>query len=260
MIGAIIGAGASLLGGLLNRKSNEDAAEKNIAFQRENAARQEALQREFAQSGIQWKTQDAIKAGIHPLYAMGANTVSYSPSTVGNVATPDTSMGSAVASAGQDISRAMSATQSQATRETQFTKSVQDLTLTKMGLENELLASQIAKQRAQIGPPMPTLSTVGGFPVKTDDIKQAPDTMPAKAIIRPAGIPLNTNPRFSDAQDVEDRYGETVSDWVVGPLNLLGDGYTTAIRRWPTNEQAGAYFKPKHNDAFIRATNNYGRR
>lgn len=39
-------------------------------------------QKEFAQMGIRWKVADAKAAGIHPLYALGANTVSFSPSYI----------------------------------------------------------------------------------------------------------------------------------------------------------------------------------
>lgn len=241
MLGALIGAAGSLLGGILGNKSRDDAAEKNIAYQRENAARQEALQREFAQSGIQWKVEDARKAGIHPLYALGASTTSYAPSTVGNVYSGEDSLASAVASSSQDIGRAVTATQSDKGRDAMFVKTSQALQLEKFGLENELLKTQIAKMRGQIGPPMPTLAsgalidgqpatavrTVSGAPVSADKIEQAADTIPAKARIRPAGVKLYTNPWTSDAQDVEDRYGETVSDWVVGPGNLIADGLYT---------------------------------
>lgn len=136
MLGALIGAGASLLGGFLGQKQQNKMADKNIA-----------LQREFAQSGIQWKVEDARKAGIHPLYALGANTHSFSPVSVGS------DLGSGIANAGQDIGRAMDATRSGSDRLTAFQKTVQDLSLQKMGLENELLASQIAKLRTTGSPP-----------------------------------------------------------------------------------------------------------
>lgn len=42
------------------------------------------LQREFAQNSIQWKVQDAIKAGIHPLAALGASGYSASPVQIDN--------------------------------------------------------------------------------------------------------------------------------------------------------------------------------
>lgn len=96
-----ISAGASLLGGALSSHSSRSAARRN-----------EAAQREFAQQGIRWKVADAKAAGIHPLYALGASTHSFTPSHVG-----DTSMGSGLAAAGQDIGRAITATQTQEERE-----------------------------------------------------------------------------------------------------------------------------------------------
>lgn len=38
-----------------------------------------ALQREFAQKGIQWRVEDAKKAGLHPLFALGGSVASASP-------------------------------------------------------------------------------------------------------------------------------------------------------------------------------------
>jgi len=102
---AFIAAGATLAGGLLNQESSSQARESNEKI----AARQEQLQREFAQSGIQWRVEDAKKAGIHPLYALGASTPGYSPSGISVM--PDTSMGNALSAAGQDVSRALAATQ-----------------------------------------------------------------------------------------------------------------------------------------------------
>lgn len=98
------------------------------------------MQKEFAQSGIQWKVEDAKKAGIHPLAALGAQTTSYSPVSVGGP-----SIASSLASAGSDISRAVDATRGAGARNDAYTKTIQDLNITRMGLENDLLGSQIAK-------------------------------------------------------------------------------------------------------------------
>lgn len=95
MLGALIGAATSLFAGNQQNKANKKAAEL-----------QYKQQKEFAQSGIQWKTEDAKKAGIHPLYAMGANTVSYSPQSVGGADY------SHISDAGQNIGRAIDATRS----------------------------------------------------------------------------------------------------------------------------------------------------
>lgn len=212
MLPALISAGASLLGGLLNKNSADKANETAQA----NALRQEALQREFAQNGIKWKVEDAKQAGIHPIYALGANTVSYSPTTAGSTA--DTSLGSAIASSGQDISRAMQATRNSEERQTAFDKSVQALSLQKMGLENELLSSQIAKMRGQIGPPMPALtdkSPTAGLTFPEDKPEKRP-------VLGANGMKWETQPGTANADDYEKRYGE-ISDFLMGPAILWND-------------------------------------
>lgn len=96
---ALISAGATLAGGLLGNRSSRKAAQANIN-----------LQREFAQQGIRWKVADAKAAGIHPLYALGAATHSFSPVSVSDP------RGEALHSMGQDIGRAMHATATAAER------------------------------------------------------------------------------------------------------------------------------------------------
>lgn len=69
-----------------NKQAIKDTNAANIAMARETNAMAQALaqqnfafQREFAESGIQKRIQDAKRAGIHPLFAIGANTPSVSP-------------------------------------------------------------------------------------------------------------------------------------------------------------------------------------
>lgn len=118
-VGPAIQAGASLLGGALSNSANKGMTR-----------RQEQLQREFAQHGVRWRVEDAKAAGLHPLYALGAQTPSYSPTIV-----PD-SMGPAVAEAGQNIGRAISAQQTQAEK-------------VATGLQLKLLESQIGETDAR---------------------------------------------------------------------------------------------------------------
>lgn len=66
--GAAIGAAAIIGSGLLGKKTERDIA-----------AADRRLQYDFAQQGIQWRVADAKKAGVHPLYALGANIPTYSP-------------------------------------------------------------------------------------------------------------------------------------------------------------------------------------
>lgn len=136
MLGNLIGAGASLLGGLFGQQSQAKTAEKNIA-----------LQREFAESGIQMKVADAKKAGVHPLAALGASTTSFSPVSVG------TPLATGIAAAGQDISRAVNATQN--TDQRAFVMAQAALTTENMELQNQLLRSQITRMNQTSAPPMP---------------------------------------------------------------------------------------------------------
>ena len=68
-----IGATGSLLGSAINSVLGSKSAKED--WQRNYDA-----QKEFAQNSIQWRVQDAQKAGIHPLYAMG-NSPGYTPSS-----------------------------------------------------------------------------------------------------------------------------------------------------------------------------------
>jgi len=140
MLGNIIAAGANIVGGLMGANSAKKAAKQEYKHQKE-----------FAQNGIQWKAEDARAAGISPLFAMGAPAVSYAPVSSGS-----TNPLSGLASAGQDISRAVDATSSQSQRLDVFTKAAQQLQLQRMGLENELLGSQLAKSRQAPQPGIPS--------------------------------------------------------------------------------------------------------
>lgn len=150
MLGSLISAGASLAGGLMGSKSSKDAAEDQMMANERNAA----LQREFAQNGITWKVNDAKRAGIHPLFALGAQTMPAAPSYVGGVA--DYSMANAVKEMGQDVGRAVHSTMSSDQR----AERLMDLQVENQSLQNDLLrtqiSSQIAKTTGQVGPPMPT--------------------------------------------------------------------------------------------------------
>lgn len=150
MIGDIIGGIGNIIGGFLGRSSQEKMMEQQIA-----------LQREFAQSGIQWRVADARAAGVHPLYALGAQTHSFSPMSIGS-----DPLASGIAAAGQNIGRAIDSTASQGSREKSFQAAIQALQLQRGKLENDLLKTQIASNvgrlnSAQIGPPMPSGGSAG---------------------------------------------------------------------------------------------------
>lgn len=70
-------AGNVLAGGLGFIGDNQ-----NRQFQKGQANQSYDAQKEFAQNSIQWKVEDARKAGISPLAALGASGYQYSPVSV----------------------------------------------------------------------------------------------------------------------------------------------------------------------------------
>lgn len=70
-------AGAAVGGSLFGGTDTGPSALEQFAW---NAN----LQKEFAQNSIQWKVQDAMKAGLHPLAALGASGYSASPIQIDN--------------------------------------------------------------------------------------------------------------------------------------------------------------------------------
>lgn len=129
----LAGSAADLAAGIMGADATRDANRRN-----------EALQREFAQYGIRWKVEDAKAAGLHPLAALGANTMSFTPSQVGDTALP-----TSISNMGQNISRAINATR------TSDERAMSHLTIEHAQLENELLRSQIANNNAMRNPPFP---------------------------------------------------------------------------------------------------------
>jgi len=93
ILGAAISAGASLLGGSKAQKSASDQQLMNYL-----------AQKEFAQSGIQWKVADAKKAGLHPLFALSGSGASFSPS---GIHVSDGGLSEAGQAVGQAVTRSM---------------------------------------------------------------------------------------------------------------------------------------------------------
>lgn len=132
---AIIGAGAALIGGAMSDRSNRKVAESTNDRSEAIAAQNNALQREFAQSGIRWRVEDAKAAGLHPLFALGANTPTFSPSAVSLISPDQSGLGRGLAEAGQHVSRSIQAQQTVAQRQAE-------------GLQLQLLHAQVAKEHA----------------------------------------------------------------------------------------------------------------
>lgn len=148
----MLAGGGQLLGGIAGMFGGNDDA-KDAAIINRN------LQQRAMEKSIQYRVKDAIKAGIHPLYAVGAPTFSPASSYVGD---SGADRGNALANMGQGIGRAVEAMQS---TEKRHQSRMMALTEQRAELENTLLASQIrlATQPGQPpGFPSPSGSVLPG--------------------------------------------------------------------------------------------------
>lgn len=204
MLGSLISAGASLIGGAIGNRSRESAGNKNAD-----------MQREFAQQGVRWRVADAKAAGLHPLAALGMSGMpSASPAYVGDT-------GQWAADAGQDIGRAINATRTKEERgdalgsfieqkvAAQDARDLQkrheyreDLRLQSSLLNDEVQRqyynAQIAKLQAAPNPPMPSVSGSGGVSgPKSGAVKYTPDEVVSHRTGNP-GLSAGVHPGMTE--------------------------------------------------------------
>lgn len=185
-LGSLFSAGANLFGGLLGQKNSKSIAEENIANQNY-----------LANNRISMTVEDAKRAGINPLAALGNATQSYS-NVVG-----DNSLGDSVGKGGQEIGRAIAAMTPSKVRNAE--------------LENKLLEAKIANMNA-------------------DTVKEAAVASQVHKTLGVPGIPYPTpdprGPVINLMQRARDpRTGEIVwipSDKAASPLQTLAASPTNA--------------------------------
>lgn len=136
--GNVLGAGISTLGGM-------HANRQNVKLNREGRAHQEHL----LKNQLQWRMEDARKAGVSPSVALGG-------SVVGSGTSSPIPMQNELHAMGQGVGRALSS------GATAFQKKQQALNLENMALQNDLLKTQVAASKARlagqpgIAPPFPS--------------------------------------------------------------------------------------------------------
>lgn len=146
-----------ILGSVFGAAAADERAEDNRRFQREERERSDALQKEFAQSGITWRVEDAKRAGIHPVFALSGGGAAYAPSavTVGNDGADFQKMG-------QDIGRAIDASSSQDSRiQRELQVDMARSQIARNNAEADMFRSTTIRNYNQVGP---------GLPLGTDDI------------------------------------------------------------------------------------------
>lgn len=201
MLDALIGGA----GKVLDFFASKDANEKRQEMANAEAARQY----EFAQKGIGWRVQDAKNAGVHPLFALGASTASYSPQSIG---IEKESLGGALAEMGQGVQRAVNAEATQDQRKA--VAAFDAVKLEGLKLDNDIKRASLASELKKLQPP-----AVGpGLPSIVPEANKFED----RPKLSGAEGDLATNPNITNADDFEKRYGE-LTDWVYGPQIFARD-------------------------------------
>lgn len=185
--GGVLGPIGDIVGGVVgvieNRKDRAESARQ--------AADNAAMQRDFAQHGLQWKVADAVAAGLHPLAAIGASTAQASNPYQTFV---PRNTGEMISRMGQNLSRSFAATS------TQHTRLMNELQIENQSLQNEYLRKQIA----QVGPPFPSDSR---DPLLTGDALKTVGADP-----RVVDMPFRRN--VSDRSDPSKEAG-AMNDWQI---------------------------------------------
>ena len=166
---ALVGAGTSLLGGMISNSSGKKESARARRAQETQWHHEREMQKSFAKNSVQWKVADAKKAGLHPLAAMGANTMSYSPQMVGDVPQHRDNTGETISKMGQNVSRAIMATQSKTQRK------MSELAFDNASLKNEMLRTEVASAKARLAQQInPPINDIKDIPLqRTKNVKGA---------------------------------------------------------------------------------------
>lgn len=176
---ALAQAAGSLAGGIAQQYFGQSAADQ--AWKR---------QKKVLQNQVQWRVADATAAGLHPLAALGLSPAA------GPMAAEVGGVGAALSDMGQNVGRAVSAYMNP--QEKAVAATLQTQQILNNDLQNELLKTQIASQKA-------TLSQAGN-PPGSMDVPFVNDKLRVKY------------PNLG--QDAENHFGES-GDWIFGAGNLL---------------------------------------
>lgn len=165
---SLLGAIGSVVGGLIGSNDADKQRKQDLYL---------------AKNSVKLRVEDAKRSGIHPLYALGAPTI-----TSSSVTSP---MGQAVANAGEQLGQAISS---------DYEKQLQAKNLENIQADIDLKKSQSlsyiveAKNASNLSRANQTGRTAGN-----------PNALTI------AGSKISPSGDWSNAQDVEDRYGDLIS-------------------------------------------------
>lgn len=233
---ALIGAGASLLGGIFNRQSASDIAQQNIM-----------MQQQFAQKGLTWRAEDATRAqdktGINRLALLGAPSASFS-NIVG-----DSSLGAGIADAGQSLGRAVAAATDQPSRADQLNEKLLEARIANVQADTVRMQALAAEAVTKLSQP----GTPPAIPLPRPDMRRVGREYWAKPMFQDfvgphGGVVVAPTQDFSAATQT---LAATPSAAAATPA-LIGENLVQGTRElWPGFGMRGDTFRAIDNSQYV---------
>lgn len=153
-LGAVIGSGlGGSVGGAVDANKANKSAQGYYNEQMSFAQQQAQFQQDYARNAIQWRIEDAKKAGIHPLAALGVSNPSYSPVSAPSAPSyADSSSFDTGSEFGQNLNRAsfQAKTQEQQIQSARLGMESIELQNRGLSLDNEFKMLQIQQLASQL--------------------------------------------------------------------------------------------------------------
>lgn len=249
--GSVIGAVGGIASSLFGSSSQEKANKQNLQLARE----QLAYQKELAHNQVQWRVEDAKKAGLHPLAALGVSPMSYSPVSGSAVGADYSGVGQSLQQMGQDIDRARMAGLDREQRKKAL--ALQDtqtaLALKNQELNNQILEQELISRRVKLFQQLtPGMASLYGLDRKRYAIPGQDDAVMPRA----EGTVATGDPMFQFMQQPNGSYSlEPGNDWaqayedklLVEWLPVLETKLRDFYGRVTGNEIDGMVYDPKYD-------------
>lgn len=168
------------------------------------ARKERERQTQFAQNSLQWKAEDARRAGLHPLAALGASGYQASPVHVG---------GQDWSGLGQDLGRAFLQNSDQAGRDAYARKELSQFDSKRMSQENELRDMELEMARLRLRQMQQQVQTQAlGYDIQPNQITAANPVLPSVAA-GPAGPGFKATRIGNSTWDIG---SSELSEWAEG--------------------------------------------
>lgn len=233
-VGTVIGSGlGGALGGGAETLINKNNADNKYSDAMGFAQSQYQFQQDYIKNAMQWRAEDAKKAGYHPMAALGFSSPSFSPVSAPQYSGYTDSNTVDPMEFGQSLNYASSKAKTEKQQEAAFGLTVDGMRLDNQGkqIQNEIAATELLSMQAQLrnsGPPAPKVNAVSSV----SELEPAGSDVFSVRHVRDNDYDINFN------QEYQQELGDEVGQF----YNML---------RKATRENGGVWTDPKTGIAYV---------